>query len=103
MTSLKKILFLGLLALHSEAVPTTSKACTDYGSWEIGIITGASATGYRFGDLYAQHSKNPGVISHSKWLYSPEFQNTTFTTDDPTLSNSLLDSLGVQGKHLERM
>ncbi|KAI9147533.1 hypothetical protein HJFPF1_12559 [Paramyrothecium foliicola] len=68
----------------------------DYGTWSINIVTGASASGYRYGDMYATHSKNPGVTSHSHWQYDPSTQKTTYTPDDPTLSNTEIDATGVQ-------
>ncbi|KAI9158007.1 hypothetical protein HJFPF1_05992 [Paramyrothecium foliicola] len=93
----KLLTFLSLLLPAAHAAPT-SPSDADYGSWAIQVTTGNAASGYRWGDLYAEHSSRPGVVSHSYWLYSPEFQNITFRPDDATLRNTYVDGLGVMGK-----
>lgn len=91
MVSFKSLLL--LVPVITQLVVATS---SDYGSWYIEINLAAGAQGNRRGDLYAEHSKTPGVISHSLWIYEPETQLTTYTAEDPTLNNTLISVLGLQ-------
>ena len=73
---------------------------SDYGFWDIQVIIGNSASGFRWGDLYAEHSRNPGIISHSYWIQDQEHQTIEFRPDDRTLRNTMIFSLGVLGRYL---
>ncbi|OHF04085.1 hypothetical protein CORC01_00424 [Colletotrichum orchidophilum] len=79
-----------------------ANTCNNHGSWYIKINLAAGAQGNRRGDLYAEHSKTPGVISHSMWIYDPETQLTTYTPDDPTLNNTLISVLGLQNLDIQQ-
>ncbi|KAF9872558.1 hypothetical protein CkaCkLH20_10055 [Colletotrichum karsti] len=85
-----------IVLLLSASLQVAAATCKDYGSWYIHIRLDAGAQGHRQGRLRAEHSKIPGNVTSATWLYDPETQKTTYTTDDFTLNNTLIDSLGIQ-------
>ncbi|KAK1674044.1 hypothetical protein BDP55DRAFT_668897 [Colletotrichum godetiae] len=97
MVSSKGILFFIPVVLQVVA----ATAC-DYGSWYVEINLAAGAQGNRRGDLYAEHSKTPGVISHSVWIYDPETKLTTFSAEDPTLNNTRISAIGLQNFEIKQ-
>ncbi|KAK4187029.1 hypothetical protein QBC35DRAFT_436055 [Podospora australis] len=65
---------------------TTHTVTINYGYWNLTIVGGASATGYRWQDTTASHSSSREQLTKCHWLYSPEFRNETLTCSDPSFS-----------------
>ena len=82
----------------SLALPATITSTLDYGFWDVNVTAHNAASGYKTGNVYAEYSGTPGKITHTAWVYSPEYRNTTTTTDDPTFTASQLSYSGDQGK-----
>ncbi|KAF7530430.1 hypothetical protein G7054_g9597 [Neopestalotiopsis clavispora] len=76
---------------------TTTGDVTDYGYWNVNVSSSNAASGYRFGDVYAEYSGASGNISHFSWLYDPSVRATTTTTDNPLFNSSIVDG---QGEHM---
>lgn len=68
----------------------------DYGYWDVNVTSGNAASGYRWGDIYADYSETAGKISHSSWQYSPVYRNITITCDNPEFGSSQVDYTGNQ-------
>lgn len=81
------------------ALPATAQQLTtDSGSWNLNVTSSSAASGYRYGDVYAEYSSTPGQISHFSWLYSPAERSTTTTTDNPAFNSSIVDGQGDHSK-----
>lgn len=76
------------------ALPGAARDATDYGFWNVNVTSSNAASGYRFGDVYAEYSGAPGAISHFSWLYDPTVQTTTTKTDNPLFNSSIVDYQG---------
>jgi hypothetical protein len=76
------------------AMPGTARETTDYGFWNVNVTSGNAASGYRWGDVYAEYSGSLGAISHFSWLYDPSIRTTTTTTDNPLFNSSIVDYQG---------
>ncbi|KAI0873128.1 hypothetical protein GGS24DRAFT_464933 [Hypoxylon argillaceum] len=63
----------------------------DYGYWSVSVTQGWPASGYRYWNLDAQYSGNPGVTLHTTWLYDPS-NGTTTTYHNDTNFGSTYDS-----------
>lgn len=80
------------------ALPGAARDAADYGFWNVNVTSSNAASGYRWGDVYAEYSGSPGAISHFSWLYDPSVRTTTTTTDNPLFNSSIVD---YQGDHRE--
>ncbi|KAK6200642.1 hypothetical protein LQW54_009685 [Pestalotiopsis sp. IQ-011] len=76
------------------ALPGAAWDATDYGFWNVNVTSSNDASGYRFGDVYAEYSGAPGAISHFSWIYDPPVQTTTTKTDNPLFNSSIVDYQG---------
>lgn len=86
--------FAATLAVAGSAASALDR---DYGYWQVNVTCGNAATGYRWGDVYAEYFETPGKISHMSWRYNPEQNNITITRDDPDFDSSVVDYQGDQG------
>ncbi|KAM0820055.1 hypothetical protein AB5N19_05873 [Seiridium cardinale] len=84
---------LATLFATAIALPATTDP-SDYGYWSVNVTSSNDASGYRYGDVYAEYSSSPGQISHFSWLYSPAERNPTSTTDNPAFNSSIVDGQG---------
>lgn len=90
-TTLTVIATITTLSFFTSALPV------DYGYWDVNVTSGNAASGYRWGDIYAEYSGETGRISHSSWEYSPVYRNVTTTSDNPEFGSNRVDYAGEQG------
>ncbi|ETS78177.1 hypothetical protein PFICI_10239 [Pestalotiopsis fici W106-1] len=84
------------------ALPDTIRDVTDYGYWNVNVTSSSAASGYRYGDVYAEYSGAQGNISHFSWLYDPSVRATTTTTDNPLFNSSIVDGQGDHTINIEQ-
>jgi hypothetical protein len=94
----KETLFIYHILLSIHTTSASARACKDYGFWNVQVFTDYAVGAYSWGDLYAVHSKNPGVVGHSYWFFNPELNTVTFNSDDPSLNNTLINGFGPTGE-----
>ncbi|KAK4202042.1 hypothetical protein QBC40DRAFT_197175 [Triangularia verruculosa] len=77
--------FLSIIAT-SFGLPTEP----DFGYWNLTIIGGASATGWRYQDttsiFYAADAEEGSALVKCHWVYSPETRNETMECTDSSFS-----------------
>ncbi|KAF9872491.1 hypothetical protein CkaCkLH20_09988 [Colletotrichum karsti] len=84
-----------LFALIAVGLYAGTVTCDDYGSWHVQINLSGGAQGHRLGELHAVHSSTPNEESYARWLYDPTVGYTVYTSEDPTLNNTWIDTIGV--------
>lgn len=90
LTTLTGIVTITTLSFFASALPV------DYGYWDVNVTSGNAASGYRWGDIYAEYSGEAERISHSSWEYSPVYRNVTTTSDNPEFGSNRVDYAGDQ-------
>ncbi|KAL7626471.1 hypothetical protein AAE478_003243 [Parahypoxylon ruwenzoriense] len=90
-----------LVGAQASTIPPA--ILTDYGYWDINVTAGSAASGYRWGDVYAEYSGTPGEISHTDWIWDPHNGGMLNTTsDNPNFGSSMVDNIVEQSIEVQQ-